>query len=271
MTNIITANNLSFSYSDSKFSLNGISFEIKAGEFVSVIGRNGSGKSTLVKIICRVYKNYSGEIFFLNSNIDTFDNTRLSKLIAYLPQHTPIYSDTLSVKQFLMNGRYPYKDFFDFRTSKEDNDVVGYTADLTGVSNFLDKSLTQLSGGERQKVLLTLSLVQLNPVNSLEGKLLIIDEPITYLDINHQLEIFSLVKILNEEKNLTVISVIHDLNLAMKFTRKVLLLSDGELVRQGTPDDVINSDSLRSYFMVDSEIHNLPDKKFINIINQYAE
>lgn len=270
MKEILLTKNLSFSYNNSTFSLENISLKIASGEFASVIGRNGSGKSTLIKILCRVFKNYSGEVIFREKEISEYSNNDLSKFISYLPQHTPVYSDTLSVRQLLMNGRYPYKDFFDFRTSKADKNVVEYSAELTSVKGFLNKSITQLSGGERQKVLLTLSLVQLNPTEPLDEKILIIDEPITYLDINHQLEIFSLVKKLNEEKNLTVISVIHDLNLAMRFTEKVFLMSNGELVMQGTPEEVINSETLRNFFMVESEIHKLSDKNFINIINQHA-
>lgn len=270
MKEILRTNNLSFSYSNSTFSLNEISINISPGEFASVIGRNGSGKSTLVKILSRVYKNYTGEVFFKNKEIFHYKNHEISKFIAYLPQHSFVFSDTLSVRQFLMNGRYPYKDFFDFKTSKKDNEVLEYSAELTSVQGFLDKSITELSGGERQKVLLTLSLIQLNPTESIEEKILIIDEPLTYLDINHQLEIYLLIKKLNEEKKLTVISVVHDLNLAMKFSGKVFLLSSGRLVKQGTPEEVINTDTLRNYFLVDSEIHKLADKNFINITNQYA-
>ncbi|KAA0211325.1 MAG: ABC transporter ATP-binding protein [Ignavibacteriaceae bacterium] len=271
MTDFLKLNNLSFSYSDSEFSIRNVSLSISEGKFVSVVGRNGSGKSTLIKIICRIYRNYYGEIFFHGRNLKDYEGKEISKLIAYLPQHAPVYNDVLSVRQLLMNGRYPYKDFFNFRTTKEDDEIVNFTADLTGVQDFLEKPVDRLSGGERQKVFLTLSLVQLNPMKALKGKLLVIDEPITFLDINHQLEIFALVKRLNVDNGLTVISVIHDLNYAMKFSDEVILIDSGIVVKSGKPNEVITTDSLRNYFLVNSEIHNLSGRNILNIINQYDE
>lgn len=124
MTDFLKLNNLSFSYSDSEFSIRNVSLSISEGKFVSVVGRNGSGKSTLIKIICRIYRNYYGEIFFHGRNLKDYEGKEISKLIAYLPQHAPVYNDVLSVRQLLMNGRYPYKDFFNFRTTKEDDEIV---------------------------------------------------------------------------------------------------------------------------------------------------
>lgn len=108
-------------------------------------------------------------------------------------------------------------------------------------------------------------------MKALKGKLLVIDEPITFLDINHQLEIFALVKRLNVDNGLTVISVIHDLNYAMKFSDEVILIDSGIVVKSGKPNEVITTDSLRNYFLVNSEIHNLSGRNILNIINQYDE
>jgi iron complex transport system ATP-binding protein len=255
MEQLLEIKDLSFSFGD-KFSLNNITFTVNEGSFLSVIGRNGSGKSTLIKIISGILTGYSGMVKYKNRDISSMERKEFARSVSYLPQHINLFNEDLKVYEFLLLGRYPYKSFSDFSYNESDHNITGYAINFTGVEKFTDKKLNELSGGERQKVFLTLSFVQLDLTGSLKGKVLIIDEPITYLDINHQYEIFNLLKKLNTEKGLTVVTVVHDLNLAYKYTDYCILIADGAIADAGAPPDVITKSSLNKYFLINSEIEN---------------
>ncbi len=249
--------NLSFSYRKEIAFFKDINLKFNKRDFVSIIGRNGSGKSTFVKLIAGLLRNYSGNIMLHNKNISEYRRKEFATILSYLPQYgIPVFRG-LKIKDFLLLGRYSYKDFYDYSYSKEDKEVVDYTLDLLGLKDLQNKFLDEISGGELQKVLITLSLVQLNPLTELENKILIIDEPLTFLDISHSIEIFSLLKKLNEEKKLTIIIITHDLNLALRYTGKTILLDNGKIVAYGNTSDVINEDILRKHFLIDSQLINI--------------
>lgn len=261
MINVLRFEDVNFSYSDN-FKLRNISFDVNEGDFISVIGKNGSGKSTLVKLIARIITNYGGKILYEGKDIHSIDRKEYSRNISYLPQST-FYNEEWKVKDFLMLGRYAYKKFSDFTFSEQDKLVSAESINETGINALSDKYFYELSGGERQKVLLTLALVQLDITKELKGKILIIDEPLTYLDVNHQFEIFNILKNLNA-KGLTVIIVIHDLNLAMRFSDKTLLMNNGELIKYSYSKEVITEDMLKEHFLIDSKIINFEKNFFIN-------
>ncbi len=265
MMNLLELENVSFSYSKSNpngFSLNNISLDIPGGEFISVIGKNGSGKSTLVKLISGVYVGYQGKILYKNKNTLSIEKKEFSRNVSYLPQAATALNEDLLVKDFLLLGRYAHKKFTDFRFSKEDNDIVENCMNETSVKEFANKSLSDLSGGEKQKVLLTMGLVQLDITKSLEGKILIVDEPLTYLDINHQFEIFSILKKL-QSKLLTIIIVIHDLNFALRFSDRTILMNNGNLIGYSSSKNIITEEMLKEHFQVDSNI--LESEKYYHI------
>lgn len=261
MNPVLNLKDVNFSYSGN-FNLRNISCEISEGDFVSIIGKNGSGKSTLVKLMARILVDYTGNIFYKQKEIHSIDRKDFSRNISYLPQ-TNFYNEDLKVRDFLLLGRYSYKKFSDFSYSAEDTRIVDESMSITSVTDLADKSLSELSGGERQKVLLTLSLVQLDITKELEGKILIIDEPLTYLDINHQFEIFDVLKKLNQ-KNLTILIVIHDLNLALRFTRRTMLINNGQLTKFSFSNEVITEEMLKEHFLIDSKIVNFEKNYFIN-------
>ena len=171
------------------------------------------------------------------------------------------------VKDFLLMGRYPTKNFFDFVNTKYDEELLEYSSETTGIKNLLLKSLSELSGGERQKVLITLSLVQLDILNNLKNKVLIVDEPLTYLDVSHQFEVFNLLRGLNDKKGLTVIIVTHDLNLSLKFSKKTLVLDKGSIVNYGNTNEVLKTELIEKYFMVKSKIMEFQNNQQIFYIN----
>lgn len=266
---ILNTVNLSFSYrKDSPF-FNNLNINFNKGDFVSIIGRNGSGKSTFVKLLAGVIRNYSGDIFFHNKNILEYKRKELATIMSYLPQNGALVLSGIKIKDFLLFGRYPYKEFSDFTYSREDREIVYYVLSLLSIQDIGDKFLNEVSGGELQKVLIALTLVQINPLLDLSNKILIIDEPLKFLDINHSFEIFSLLKKLNQEKKLTVLIVTHDLNLALRFSQKTVLFDKGEIVSYGNTEEVIRENNLKKHFLIDSQIVNIDNNYQIYFSSTY--
>ena len=240
--NIIGAENLFFSYSKEKGFLSDLNINFQEEDFISIIGRNGSGKSTLIKLLSGVYRPDAGRILLRNKNILQYKIKELAQIVSYLPQYG------------LPNTKY-------------DEELLEYSSETTGIKNLLLKSLSELSGGERQKVLITLSLVQLDILNNLKNKVLIVDEPLTYLDVSHQFEVFNLLRGLNDKKGLTVIIVTHDLNLSLKFSKKTLVLDKGSIVNYGNTNEVLKTELIEKYFMVKSKIMEFQNNQQIFYIN----
>jgi iron complex transport system ATP-binding protein len=273
MSSMLKVENINFSYEDkdnrndnkTAFALKNISFNVEEKDFISVIGKNGSGKSTLVKLFTKIIVGYSGNIFYKGKEILAIDRKEYSRNVAYLPQSTATFNEDLKVKEFLLLGRYAHKQFTDFRFSDEDKFIVEESINETSINKLAGKYIYELSGGEKQKVLITLALVQLDITKSLEGKMLIIDEPLTYLDVNYQFEIFSILKKLNERK-LTIMIVIHDLNLALRFSDKTILLNNGVLIKYADSKEVITEEILKEHFTIESKIMKLEQNHFINYL-----
>lgn len=253
---LLKTENLCFSYGKDSFALNNISFNVLNKDFISIIGRNGSGKSTLVKLISGIYNQYEGKVYINNKDICSYSKKDVSKILSYLPQSSLNGNNGLNVVEFLLLGRYAYKKFSDFSFSDYDRKAVKDSIEITGISSLLDKSVNELSGGEKQKVLVTLSLVQLDVNSDLSEKILVIDEPLTFLDVNFQYEIFSILSRLNKEKKLTIIVVTHSINLSLKYTGKTLLLDKGEMILFDDTAKVINEEMIERYFKVKSKIVN---------------
>jgi iron complex transport system ATP-binding protein len=174
-----------------------------------------------------------------------------------------LFFEGLKVCDLLLMGRYAYKNFSSFTYNSRDKEIVNKSIEITGIGEYKDKSLLHLSGGEKQKVLITLALVQLDITSELSEKILIIDEPLTFLDINYQFEIFSILSKLNTEKDLTIIIVTHNLNLALQYTNKILLLENGKIAELGDPKKIINEETLKKYFLINSQILNIDDEYYI--------
>lgn len=254
--NILRCEKLEFSYNGNPF-ISGINLDVNVGDFISVIGRNGSGKTTLIKLLCGLLGRYNGNVYLQSEDMKNIGRRKIASMLAYLPQYGVPMFNQMKVKDFILLGRYSAKENKQFSYSSEDKNIAVKSLEILKIENLNDKNLNELSGGERQKVLIALTLVQLDITADLKGKILIIDEPLTYLDINHQIEIFELLRKLNSEKVLTIIVITHDLNLAMKYTKKTLLLDNGVNCGFGESSEIIKPEIIKKHFLVNSSIINL--------------
>jgi len=247
MENFLVADNLTCGYTEEvphrhlpkREVIKNISLSLGEGEFIGMIGPNGAGKTTFLRVLTRILKPWKGKIFFQGKNLEKFSPKQLAKEIAFLPQNIEI-PFPFSVETFILLGRYPYLDYFG-RFNFQDEQQVKKMMELTDTVHLKDKKINTLSGGERQRVFLAQTLVQ-------EPKLLLLDEPVAHLDIGHQIEILDLIKRLNQEKNLTVIAVFHDLNLASEYCDRLLLLNEGKIYKNGQPEEVLTYKNLEEVY-----------------------
>lgn len=259
---------LTFSYSGrngSAFSLAPVNISVESGEFVSVIGRNGSGKSTLVKILANQLIGYEGIVILKDKPVSQYSSKEIARELAYLPQSVSLINESVTVKDLALLGRFPHKKAFEFGYDKCDRAAVDESLTRLNLLDFADKHFGDLSGGQKQKALLSVALSQLDIASGISGKLLIVDEPLTFLDVNHQYEVFNLLRELNTS-GLTVIAVVHDLNIALRYSSRCLLMSNGETVKFGPAPSVITEEMLREHFLIESRIMEYEKNYFINYL-----
>lgn len=238
----IEINNLSFSYKDINV-IDNLSLRINEHEFVSLLGPNGSGKSTLIKCICKILKIKHGEIIIDGNNINSYSGKDLAKIIGYVPQNTN-NQNPATVYEILELGRCPY---INWKLNKSDRIIIDDVIEQFCLGDFLKKQFNQLSGGQQQKIKIARAIVQ-------EPKILLLDEPINNLDIRHQIEVLSLLSDIVKEKHITTLMAIHDLAFAAKFSKTIIMMNDGRIVDNGTPEKVINSDNVKDVYGIDVEI-----------------
>lgn len=207
-----------------------ISFSVKPGEILGIIGPNGAGKTTLFRAISRVIKPWSGEITYNERNILKISIRALAREIAVLPQLLGL-TFPFQVKDFIALGRVPHLGRLE-SLKKKDYEIIDQAIRLTNIAELQGRFITEISGGELQRVLLAQALIQ-------QPNVLLLDEPTTHLDIGHQVEVMDLVKKLNREQNLTIIMVLHDLNLASEYCDRLILLKQGKIHSSGTPAEVL--------------------------------
>jgi len=219
--------------------LKDISFEIKRGEFLGIIGPNGSGKSTLLRLMSRVLYPRKGIILFENQDITKMGLKELCRKIAFVPQDTLI-SFSFSVWEIVLMGRIPHLKRLQLETRK-DFEIAESSLSLTDSLYLKNKKIDQLSAGERQRVIIAKALTQ-------EPILLFLDEPTSHLDIGHQIQILDLLKRLNRQNYLTTVVVLHDLNLASEYCNRLILLNEGRIFKEGTPDEVLTYHNIESVY-----------------------
>jgi len=245
---ILSIENLSFSYDEAKV-LNNICFNVEEGSFISVLGPNGSGKTTLINIISKVLKGYQGKIIINGRDVKGLPSREVAKLVAVVPQYTdPGFN--FSVGEIVTMGRYPYLSRFEGE-KKEDLDVVQEVMEKTKIAEFYDKKFNELSGGEKQRVIIAQALVQDTPI-------LLLDEPTAHLDINFQIELMDLFFKLNAIDGKTIVGVFHDINLALQYSRKAMLLKEGKIFSFGDIADTINRENIKRVFNSDIYVGKNP-------------
>ena len=245
---MICANHLQVGYEDNII-IEDLSLNIPKGKVVSIIGPNGCGKSTLLKTLCRMLKPIKGEIFLEDTPIRQLKSKVVAQKVALLAQHNSAPAD-MTVKQLVYYGRYPHKSWHKGRT-KEDEEIVHWAMQSTGVLAYKERKVNALSGGERQRVWLAMALAQ-------KPDILFLDEPTTYLDISHQLELMELVKEINEKLNMTIVMVLHELNQASRYSDYLYIMKKGQIVASGKPKDIINKDILQEVYRIECEIDQDP-------------
>ncbi len=229
--------------------LRDISFDVEQGEFVSLIGPNGAGKTTLLKILNRLLIPQKGKVFIFNRNLNSYSRKEIAQIIGFVPQDN-VFMFPYTVMEVVLMGRTPYLKGIGFE-SKKDIEIALEVMDLTKTEHLADKPVTSLSFGERQRVLIARALAQ-------QPKIILLDEPNAHLDISHQIEIFALLKTLTKEKNVTIISVSHDLNLIASYSDRVILLSNGQIYSIGKPDVVLTRENIKDVYGVDVLIDSNP-------------
>lgn len=241
----ILIKNLNFSYGDKKI-LKNINLHIKKGRLTGILGPNGCGKSTLLKNILGALKSESGDILFDNTSQKEFSRNELAKIISLVPQKSNL-SSPLSVDDFVLMGRLPHLKSSWSGYSKSDITIKNSVLENLKLSHFKDRVALNLSGGEFQRVLLARSLTQ-------EPKILLLDEPTSALDINHAIELLIEVKKLIKKECITGVIVLHDLNLASLFCDELVIMKNGNIVSQGTPNEVLNESTLLEIYNLHSKI-----------------
>lgn len=258
MSTCLKTNGLAIGFAG-KIIVDDIDLAIKCGAITSIIGRNGSGKSTLVKTIAGLIPRLAGQISFYGDDIKTIKRKELAKSLAYLAQRH-LSPDDITVEELVYYGRFPQKKWY---ANKDENDhlIVDKCLALTDMTGFKKRRLNSLSGGESQRAWIAMSLAQ-------EPKLLILDEPTTYMDIYHQIEVLELLKSINRADGITIVMVLHDINQAIQYSDDLIVLNNGKKHAQGHPSEIVNCSLIQEVFNLQTRCIDLPhhSKHYIPIM-----
>lgn len=245
---ILKINNIECFYESTKV-LDGVEFGVDKGDFVGIMGPNGSGKTTLLRCITRVVKLKTGAVLIENRDISTLSVKEIAKNVGAVPQDLGITAEFTAFEIVLM-GRTPYIKGLGFE-SLEDLNIAKEAMMATNTWHLRDRLITELSGGEKQRVIIAKAIAQ-------KPKILLLDEPTVHLDINYQHEILRLVKKLSKERDLTVLSVSHDINLATEYCEKLILLNKGKIVSVGKPEEVLTPENVKIAYNIDAVVKKNP-------------
>ncbi len=243
----LRAENLSLRYHN-HIVINDLAIEMKRGDMTTILGPNGCGKSTFLKALARLVKPLNGRVTLNGRDIHALNSQSLTREMAILPQ-TPLAPDGITVGDLVKRGRTPWRGFLS-PWSEEDSQACRNALDAVGLADMADCPMQELSGGQRQRVWIALVLAQNAP-------LLLLDEPTTYLDLVHQIDVLNLFHKRNVDDGLTVISVLHDINLAARLSDTLILQGQYGLVAAGTPEEVITPENLEMSFGLESQV--IPD------------
>lgn len=244
----LVAQNLTLGYGD-RIIVDGLDLEIPTGVITTVIGPNGCGKSTLLRALGRLLKPKEGSVVLDGKSIGSMKTKDVARILGMLPQ-TPVAPEGLTVADLVSRGRHPHQSWIR-QWSADDEGEVAEALELTGVTDLADRPVDQLSGGQRQRAWISMALAQGTDI-------LLLDEPTTYLDLAHSMEVLDLVDRLHEELGRTVVMVLHDLNLAVRYSDHLIVMRDGAVVASGVPKDVISAELLLDVFGLDAAVIDDP-------------
>lgn len=244
MTTSITAEGVSLGYRGHDV-IEGLDLQLPPGKVTAIVGPNACGKSTLLRGLARLHPLSAGTVKVDGRDIGSLSRRELARLVGVLPQSS-IAPDGVRVGELVGRGRFPHQGWFG-RHSSQDDRVVLRSLEATGVADLADRRLEELSGGQRQRVWIAMVLAQ-------ETDAVLLDEPTTYLDVTHQLELLDLLADLNAARGTTVVMVLHELNHAARYADHMVVMAGGRIVAQGAPRDVLTVGSVRGAFGLEAEV-----------------
>ncbi len=253
-SNVFTIENLAFSYGAHPV-FDGLTLAFREGAVTTLIGANGSGKSTLFDLMTKNLKPKAGSLFLRGANVADLRLRDFAKLVAIVHQRNIAPAD-LTVERLVAYGRFPYRSFGRSGDAAEDARMVDWALEVCELADCRGQSVASLSGGQAQRAWIALALAQ-------GSKVLLLDEPTTYLDVRYQLDILRLVRRLNEEFAMTVIMVLHDVNQALHYSDEVVALADGRVVAQGAPGDIVSEELLRAVYGIPLRVVEVDGRPFV--------
>lgn len=251
---VYSVKNLSFSYGKNQV-ISDLSFDLHSGKITTLIGANGCGKSTFFHLMTKNLTPDSGSVLLDGKNIADIRIKEFAKQVAIVHQYNTAPFD-LTVEKLIGYGRTPYQRCGIPVDPKADEEAVQKAMEITGTEKLKDKVVSQLSGGQKQRVWIAMALSQ-------GTKTLFLDEPTTYLDVRYQLDILRLIRKLNNEHNMTIIMVLHDINQSLYYSDEIIAMKDGKIIAQGQPEKVITTDLVKTVYDVDLTIQSIDGKPFV--------
>jgi iron complex transport system ATP-binding protein len=243
----LAAESVSLAYDD-RVVVRDLDLQLTDGSFTAIVGPNGCGKSTLLRALGRLLRPVSGRVLLDGRAIARTPTREVARVLGLLPQ-TPVAPEGLTVGDLVARGRHPHQSWLR-QWSRDDEAAVAEALTWTDMADLADRSVDQLSGGQRQRAWISMALAQ-------GTDLLLLDEPTTYLDLSHQIDVLELVARLHAERGRTVVVVLHDLNLAARYAQRLVAMDDGALVASGTPEEVLTERLLADVFDLEARI--VPD------------
>ncbi|WP_138843364.1 ABC transporter ATP-binding protein [Rhodococcus pyridinivorans] len=244
----LVAEHISLGYGE-RLIVDDLDLSIPTGVVTTVIGPNGCGKSTLLRALSRLLKPRTGTVLLDGHDITTMRTREVARVLGMLPQ-APVAPEGLTVADLVSRGRHPHQSWFR-QWSSDDEDEVAIALERTGIADLADRPIDELSGGQRQRAWISMALAQGTDI-------LLLDEPTTYLDLAHSVEVLDLVDRLHSELGRTVVMVLHDLNLAVRYSDHLVVMKDGRVVASGVPSEVITVELLREVFDLDASVIDDP-------------
>lgn len=251
---LFTVRGLTFAYGDHVI-FNGLDLTLREGLVTTLIGANGSGKTTLFNLMTKQLRPQAGDVYLRRGNIAYIGLRDLARLVSIVHQNNTAPGD-LSVEKLVRYGREPYHGIGQVASTEEDDAMVRWAIDTCDLRGFAEKPVASLSGGQRQRAWIAMALAQ-------GARVLLLDEPTTYLDVRYQLDILRLVRRLNREFGLTVIMVLHDINQSLYYSDEVVALAGGRIVAQGVPEQVVTPQLVKEVYGVDLGITEVNGKPFV--------
>ncbi|MGW4352516.1 ABC transporter ATP-binding protein [Nocardia sp. NPDC004582] len=240
----LAAESLTLGYGE-RIIVDGLSVDIEPGLITTVIGPNGCGKSTLLRALGRLLRPKAGRVLLDGKAIATMKTKDIARVIGMLPQ-TPVAPEGLTVADLVARGRHPHQSWLRQWSADDETEVLA-ALEQTGIADLAGRTLDELSGGQRQRAWISMALAQGTDI-------LLLDEPTTYLDLTHALEVLDLVDRLHDDLGRTVVMVLHDLNLAIRYSDRLIVMRDGRIRAQGAPADIIDAELLLEVFNLRAEV-----------------